>query len=172
MRELAALYATRLDQTGGPLVPTDSFVMAPRLELRYGAERLLPEVGWQIPDMRVQMAYTRGMAKSAAIPWGIYYECWKVDSQGLSLPYASRDLADDWDEDYGTPLIKKGCSWQELENGGSSRSLQERAWLYAYLCGATMLGEEYGICTTFRDFASLELSEYGCLLYTSPSPRD
>jgi hypothetical protein len=54
------------------------------------------------------------------------------------------------------PLCGKGS-----ENYGSSRSLQWRAHLYAYLSGAKFISEEWGGYNTFKDMETYELSEYG-----------
>ncbi len=156
------LYRRRLEETDYLLFPTDSYYMAFRDEIENGAKMLLPEVGWQIPNMRFQLAFTRGMAKSASIPWGIYYECWYCNENGqFSIPFSLKDAQDEWVED----LLHKGYGnerpFSEREHGGSSLSLMERAWVYAYFSGAEILGEEYGVCNTFRSRCSTELSPYG-----------
>lgn len=156
------LYQKRLKDTSSLLFPTDSYYMAFRYEIENGAKLLLPEVGWQIPNMRLQVAFARGMARSASIPWGIYYECWYCNSDGkFSIPFSLRDTQDEWVED----LLYKGYGselpFERREHGGSSLSLMERAWVYAYFSGAEIIGEEYGICNTFRSCHSTELSPYG-----------
>ena len=155
------LWEKRKSLVNAPLFPADSFYMAPRLEIAHGAKRLMPECGWQIPDMRIQLAYTRGMARAAGIPFGIYYECWCAQNdKGLTIPYACDDYRNEWREDELLGEINER-SKSRPEMGGSSRSLQERAWLYAYFCGADALGEEYGVCNTFCNYRDFELSEYG-----------
>ncbi len=156
------LYERRLKETDGLIFPTDSYYMAFRQETQNGAKMLLPEVGWQIPNMRLQLSFTRGMAKSAGIPWGIYYECWYCSPEGnFSIPFSLTDAQDEWVED----LLHKGYGndlpAEKREHGGSSLSLMERAWVYAYFSGAEILGEEYGVCNTFRSCRSAELSPYG-----------
>ena len=46
-------------------------------------------------------------------------------------------------------------------NGGSSRSLQKRLLIYAYLAGAEFVGEEWGGYNTFYDLKDFTLSPYG-----------
>ncbi|MBR5426827.1 MAG: hypothetical protein IK118_00650 [Clostridia bacterium] len=162
LRAAEALYALRARETGGRLFPADSYYMAPRAEIAHGARLLLPECGWQIPNMRVQIAYTRGMAKAAGIPWGIYWECWQNTADaGFTIPFSLRKGQDEWLED----LLHKGAGSdrppEEREHGGSSLSLAERAWRFAYFSGAETVAEEYGVCNTFRDPATAELSPYG-----------
>ncbi len=156
------LYERRLTETDSLIFPTDSYYMAFRQEIESGAKMLLPEVGWQIPNMRFQIAFARGMAKSADIPWGIYYECWHCSPEGnFTIPFSLKDAEDEWAED----LLHKGFGnelpFEKREHGGSSLSLMERAWVYAYFSGASIIGEEYGICNTFRSCKSTELSPYG-----------
>lgn len=154
------LWARRMQMTGGPLFPADSFFMAPKIEIAGGAKMLLPEIGWQIAGTRFQIAYTRGMAKAAGIPWGTYYECWCDQGNGLTIPYAADTAENEWDE---TDLLREMTvrTGGNTENGGSSRSLQERSWLYSYFSGASVMGEEYGVCSTFRNDRDFELSGYG-----------
>lgn len=46
-------------------------------------------------------------------------------------------------------------------NGGSSRSLQKRLLIYAYLAGAEFVGEEWGGYNTFYDLKDFTLPPYG-----------
>ncbi len=157
------LYEARSQTTGFSLIPADSYHMAPRIEIANGCRLLLPEVGWQIPNMRMQMAYTRGMANAASIRFGIYYECWCYNHavENLTIPFSLRDGQDEWGEDQLTTGIGAERTPEERELGGTSRNLQERLWRYAYHSGATVLGEEYGVCNTFRDYHDFDLSVYG-----------
>ncbi len=163
MDDIHWLYETRSLMTDHQLIPVDSYNMAPKIEIANGAKLLMPEVGWQIPDMRVQIAYNRGMAKAANIRWGVYYECWGYTSEvnNLTIPYSLAGHDDEWGEDQ---LIKGNGAHLPLEmreRGGSSRNLQERVWRYAYFSGATVMGEEYGVCNTFRNYDDFDLSPYG-----------
>lgn len=164
LEDIKELYTRRSQVMDGLLIPVDSYYMAPRIEIANGAKLLLPEVGWQIPDMRIQMAYTRGMAKAAKIRWGIYYECWgPTEGYGITIPFSLREGLDEWREDQFHKGVGADRTPEERERGGSSRSLQERAWRYAYLSGASVMGEEYGVCNTFRDYHDFELSSYGTI---------
>ncbi|MCR5782937.1 MAG: hypothetical protein K6G90_09425 [Clostridia bacterium] len=156
------LYALRIAQTDGLLFPADSYYMAPATEIRHGAKLLLPEAGWQIPNLRVQIAYTRGMSAAAGIPWGIYWECWQnTNDAGFTIPYSLREGQDEWLEDLLNKANGHDLPFENREHGGCSLSLMERAWRYAYFCGASLIAEEYGVCNTFRDLSSAELSPYG-----------
>ena len=157
------LYAMRAAMTGYRLIPADSYHMAPRTEIEYGAGLLLPEMGWQIPNARIQTAYARGMARSAGIRWGIYYECWCYNHAvgALTIPHSLRRGQDEWFEDQVTKGTGADRTPEEREEGGTSRNLQERLWRYAYLSGAEVMAEEYGVCNTFRDYRDFDLSPYG-----------
>ncbi len=166
--ELYRMWKLRKEQTGGPIFPADSGYLAPKIEIEMGAKLLLPEIGWQIEGTRVQLAYIRGMAKSANIPWGVYYECWGVNQDGkdefsydrFTVPYSLDLIDNEWTEnELHKQIIER--THGNPENGGSSRSLQERMWVYAYFSGAEYMGEEYGVCNTFRNLNDFELSEYG-----------
>ncbi len=163
LSEVHRLWEKRMAETGCPLIPADSFGCAPRLEIANGATLLLPEIGCNIAGTRFQIAYYRGMAKAHDINWGVYYECWGVveDSiDGLTLSYALDSSDNEWTEDslYDQNMER---TRGHMENGGSSRSLQERSWVYSYFSGAEYMGEEYGVCNTFRNCRDFELGEYG-----------
>ena len=144
------------------IFPADSYFLAPRTELACGARLLLPEVGWQIPNLRIQLAFTRGMAKAAGVPWGIYYECWQhTRDVGLTVPYSLREGQDEWQEDLLHTGNGAALPFDRREHGGSSLSLAGRAWRFAYFSGAAYLGEEYGVCNTFRSLEDASLSPYG-----------
>ena len=156
------LYRRRARETGRRLIPADSYFMSPKTEIENGAGLLLPEIGWQIPNLRVQLALTRGMAKAAGIPWGVYYECWQhTENVGFTIPFSLREGQDEWLED----LLHRGggheLAPERREHGGSALSLAARAWRLAYLSGARYIAEEYGVCNTFRDLNECELSPYG-----------
>ena len=161
--DIRRLYAMRAAMTEELLIPADSYHMAPRIEIANGAKLLLPEVGWQIPNARIQLAYTRGMARAAGIRWGIYYECWCYNSaaSGLTYPFSLRDGQDEWFENQLTRGTGADRTPEEREQGGTSRNLQERLWRYAVFSGASVLGEEYGVSNTFRDYRDFDLSPYG-----------
>lgn len=162
LTEADRLYTRRVFETGGLLFPADSYYMALRTELSAGAKRLMPEAGWQIPNLRAQIAFTRGQAKSAGVPWGIYYECWQnTNGFGFTVPYSLRSGQDEWQEDLLHKGNGSGLDFEKREHGGSSLSLLSRAWRYAYFSGASAVAEEYGVCNTFRDLNDGSLSPYG-----------
>ena len=149
------LFKKRQDYTGGYLVPADSYFLAYPLELKLGAKYLMPEIGAQILNTRVQVAFARGMAKAYKIPFGTYYEPWGGDP--FSACCYQRDNLNEWNLSGAAdfPFVTMG------ENGGSSRSLQRRMHLYSYMAGAEFMAEEWGMCNTFYDWKEFELSPYG-----------
>lgn len=154
MRNSEELFAKRQRYTDGMLVPCDSGFLAYPLELRLGAKRLMPEIGAQTPDTRIQVAFARGMAKACNVPFGTYYEPW--GGKPFSSCCYHREGKNEWNisnEDF--PFETMG------DNGGSSRSLQKRLQLYSYMAGASFLAEEWGMCNTFYDWHDFELTPYG-----------
>ena len=149
------LFADRQKYTKGLLIPADSFYLAYNLEIKNGAKRLMPEIGDQIPNTRVQVAYARGMCKASNIPFGTYYEPW--GGTPFSACCYQRDNLNEWNINDASdfPFVTMG------ENGGSSRSLQNRMHLYSYMAGAEFMAEEWGMCNTFYDWKDFELSPYG-----------
>lgn len=162
LEETGALYRLRAAETQRRLFPADSYYMAPRTEIENGARLLLPEAGWQIPNLRIQIAYTRGMANAAGIPWGIYYECWQnTENAGFTIPFSLREGQDEWLEDLLHTGNGSDLPFERREHGGSSLSVMARAWRFAWFSGAAYIAEEYGVCNTFRDLKTAELSPYG-----------
>ena len=148
------LFAKRQAYVDGDLLPCDSFFQAQKMEVENGAKRLMPEIGAQTPNTRIQVAYARGMARTAGIPFGTYYEPW--GGNPFSACCYQRDGLNEWgigNEDF--PYHTAGG------NGGSSRSLQWRMHLYSYMAGASFMAEEWGMCNTFYDWESFELTPYG-----------
>lgn len=136
------------------LLPCDSYLMMYPFEAENGAKVIMPEVGAQIVDMRLQMCFVRGVSKSYKIKFGAYYEPWGGEPfttcayfKGEKNEWGIEDSAD-------FPFLTGGV------NGGSSRSLQWRVYLYAYLSGADLISEEWGGYNTFTD-ETYALSEYG-----------
>ena len=66
----------RMKFTSGRLLPCDSAMMAPNLEFKLGAQRVMPEIGAQTPSANIQLAYARGMSKAYKKSFGAYYEPW------------------------------------------------------------------------------------------------
>ena len=149
------LFADRQAYTGGYLLPCDSAFLAYKLELENGMRRLMPEIGAQTPNTRIQVAYARGMTKAYGAHFGTYYEPW--GGSPFSACCYHREKKNEWNigssKDF--PFETKG------ENGGSSRSMQARLHLYSYFAGAEFMAEEWGMCNTFYDWHDFELTPYG-----------
>lgn len=148
------LFAKRQAYVNGDLLPCDSYFQAQKLEVENGAKRLMPEIGAQTPNTRIQVAYARGMARAAGIPFGTYYEPW--GGSPFSACCYQRDGLNEWNISAESfPFHTAGG------NGGSSRSLQWRMHLYSYMAGASFMAEEWGMCNTFHDWETFELTPYG-----------
>ena len=139
----------------GELVPCDSGYLAYGFEISVGTKRLMPEVGAQTADARVQIRYARGMTRKDGRNFGVYYEPW--GGEPFSACCYDKDGKNEWGlgESKDFPFKTQG------ESGGSSRSLQKRIFLYSYLCGAEFISEEWGLCNMFCDSESFVLSAYG-----------
>lgn len=148
------IYRRRL-QTHGELIPCDSFFIGYDFEFKNGARVVMPEVGAQTPDVRLQVSYARGEAKAYGKAFGVYYEPW--GGSPFSACCYQKDEKNEWGigESSDFPFVTAG------PNGGSSRSLQWRIFLYAYMSNAAMISEEWGLCNTFVDWENFELSPYG-----------
>ena len=150
-RNMTAIYKKR--QKIGELVPADSAFLAYQFELQNGTKRIMPEVGAQTPDARLQICYARGMTRREGKSFGIYYEPWG------GKPFSAcayNGPKNEWAMGNGDfPFETYG------HNGGSSRSLQKRIFLYAYLSGAEFISEEWGLYNTFLEGTDFCLSPYG-----------
>jgi hypothetical protein len=155
LRNSEELYRRRQKTTLGTLIPCDSYYLAPQPEISLGSKLLMPEIGRQTPDTRIQIAYSRGMARAHKISFGAYYEPW--GGQPFSACCYQKDGLNEWNIGKSTdfPFETMG------ENGGSSRSMQRRMYIYAYFAGAQFISEEWGMCNTFYDWKDFELSPYG-----------
>ncbi|MBE6886283.1 MAG: hypothetical protein E7486_04960 [Ruminococcaceae bacterium] len=148
------LFAKRQEYVSGDLLPCDSFLQAEKLEVDAGAKRLMPEIGAQTPNTRIQVAYARGMARAAGIPFGTYYEPW--GGTPFSACCYQREGKNEWN------ISAESFPYQTSgDNGGSSRSMQWRMHLYSYMAGASFMAEEWGMCNTFYDWENFVLSPYG-----------
>ncbi len=149
------LFARRMAKTDGQLIPCDSFSPAYPLEIAAGVRTFMPEIGWQTPDTRIQIAWARGMARAHGLTFGAYYEPW--GGKPFSACCYHREGKNEWGVTTGAdfPFETKGAS------GGSSRSMQKRMHLYAYFAGASYITEEWGLCNTFYDWHDYELTPYG-----------
>ncbi len=151
---LLAHYNKRTGQYKN-LLPVDSFYLAYALEIAGGAKYFAPEVGAQIPYTRMQICYARGMALAHGKTFGTYYEPW--GGRPFSTCSYHREGKNEWgiggSADF--PFVAEG------ETGGSSRSLQERLYIYSYMNNAEFIAEEWGLCNNFYDWNDFELSPYG-----------
>ena len=148
------LFEKRQNHVKGDVLPCDSWLPAPKLEIELGAKRLMPEIGAQTRNTRIQMAYARGMSYAANIPFGAYYEPWGGDP--LTAFCFHREGKNEWN------ISAESFPFQAVgENGGSSRSMQMRMHLYTYMAGGSFFAEEWGMCNTFYDWEKFELSPYG-----------
>ncbi len=154
------MFKRRMEKCNNMLIPCDSFGLAYKTEIDLGAKMLMPEVGAQTPDTRLQIAYARGMARTSKdVSFGIYYEPW--GGKPFSACCYQRDQMNEWGlgKSSDFPFVTAG------ENGGSSRSLQKRIHIYSYFAGAEFISEEWGMCNTFYDWRDFELSPYGKVKY-------
>ena len=136
------------------LVPCDSAFLAYQFELSCGTKRLMPEVGAQTPDTRLQICYARGMTRREGKSFGIYYEPWGGEPFSACAYNGAKNEWNMCNDDF--PFETYG------PNGGSSRSLQKRIFLYGYLSGAEFISEEWGLYNTFLEGTNNEqLSPYG-----------
>jgi len=151
----ARLFDRRQQYTDNMLLPCDSAYLAYNLELKHGAKRIMPEIGAQTPNTRIQIAYARGMAKAYGVPFGAYYEPWGGDPFSACNYHKTGD--NEWNIHSGAdfPFETKGG------NGGSSRSLQRRMHLYAYMAGAQFMSEEWSMSNVFYDWEDFDLTPYG-----------
>ena len=70
------VYKDRVRKTNGKLIPCDSIFLAYEFEYKQGAQIVMPEVGGQSADARMQISYARGEAKAFGREFGVYYEPW------------------------------------------------------------------------------------------------
>ena len=148
---MTAIYRKR--QNIGELIPCDSYMLAYQFELSAGTKRIMPEVGAQTPNSRLQICYARGMTRREGKSFGVYYEPWGGDPFSACAYNGAKNEWNMGNDDF--PFQTYG------HNGGSSRSLQKRIFLYAYLSGAEFISEEWGLYNTFLEGTDFELSPYG-----------
>ena len=152
-KNITDIYRKRMKV--GELLPCDSAFLAYGFELSCGAKRIMPEVGAQTADARVQISYARGMTRGEGKSFGVYYEPW--GGAPFSTCCYQKDGLNEWGIGDGDDFPFKSSG----DAGGSSRSLQKRIFLYGFLSGAEFISEEWGVCNTFHDWNDYELSPYG-----------
>ena len=158
--DLIGIIQRRLDETDGMIISCDSSAQICYLENKLGVKVFLPEVGGQIPNMRVQVALARGMANAYGKKWGTYYECWFLADGKYTQPVFNTHTFNEWhmaQSQFGDDFTSCG------QNGGSSRLMQRRIYYYSLMSGAEFMGEEWGTNASYTDMSTFELSPYGLL---------
>lgn len=157
---VSAIYKRRMDETLGHVLPCDSYFLLHRMQNELGMKTFMPEVGWQIADMRIAVAVTRGIAGGAGKKWGTYYETWIASPTEFdaSMPCFNDDPSNEW---YLTQDLHPDNFTEHGKAGGSSRLLQKRIYYYSLMSGADYLAEEWGLNCSYSDMNTFELSEYG-----------
>ena len=151
---LEKLYAKRASQHSR-ILPVDSAGLAFALEIDYGAKRFMAEIGAQTPHTRLQVAYGRAMAKAHGCEFGTYYETW--GGEPFTTCNYQKWGKNEWDTESpeAFPFQAAGA------NGGSSRSLQKRLYVYSYMNNVDFMSEEWSVANIFNDWDDFELSPYG-----------
>lgn len=160
LKEVTQNYKIRMNETLGNILPCDSYYLFTRLHNQLGMKTFMPEVGWQIADMRVAVALARGIAKHANKTWGTYYETWiyYVEDNCASMPCYNNDKSNEW---YLTQDLHPDNFTGHGAAGGSSRRLQKRIYYFSLMSGADYMAEEWGLNCSYTDMSTFELSEYG-----------
>ena len=157
--EIRDMYSLRHKETHESILPCDSYYMFTKLQNELGIKTFMPEVGWQIPWMRIQMALARGIAKAAGKLFGAYYETWIYTKEsGYTMPCYNDYPMNEW---YLTQDQHPDDFTSFGHNGGSSRLLQRRIYYHALMSGADYFSEEWGLNSSYNDMETFELSVYG-----------
>ena len=97
MEEMKDMFRRRMAEVDGHILPCDSGFAAIKLENDAGMKSFMPEVGGQIPQMRQQVALTRGIADMGGKTWGTYYECWFHRRDiGYTMPCYNTEPGNEW----------------------------------------------------------------------------
>ena len=160
LKEVAQMFRRRMMDTDDNVLPCDSFYLLPKLQDEIGMRTFMPEVGSQIPLMRIAVALARGVARSSGKTWGAYYECWRhtIGEFDFNMPCFNADPINEWylpQEQFPFDFSTIG------ENGGSSRLLQNRIYYHALMSGADYFSEEWGLNCSYTNMQTFELSHYG-----------
>ena len=98
--EIKDLFTRRMDETDGNILPCDSYYLVTEIQNELGMKSFMPEVGCQIPLMRIEVALSRGIAKASKKTWGVYYECWReIRENGkfiYTMPCFNQDPSNEW----------------------------------------------------------------------------
>ena len=158
-KEIEEMFALRMRETNGHILPCDSYYLYTHLQNKLGMNTFMPEIGCQIPDTRIALALARGMARANHKTWGSYYECWIHNpEEGYSMPCYNTTEFNEWyltQQTHGDDFTTRG------ENGGSSRLLQKRLYYHSLMSGADYFAEEWGLNCSYSDMNTFELSPYG-----------
>lgn len=159
IEEMKDMFRRRMADVDGHILPCDSGFASMKLENELGMKSFMPEVGGQIPQMRQQVALTRGIAENNGKTWGTYYECWFHRRDiGYTMPCYNTEPGNEWylpQELHGDDFTSYG------KNGGSSRLLQRRIMYYSLMSGAHYVAEEWGLNCSYTDMNDFTLSQYG-----------
>ena len=157
--EVREMFQRRLNETDGNILPCDSYYLFTKLQNEMGMRTFMPEVGCQIPLMRLAIALARGTAKASHKTWGAYYECWRSLPDGTyCMPCYHSDEINEW---YLTQQTHTDDFTTFGPNGGSSRLLQNRIYHHALMSGADYFSEEWGLNCSYLDMKEFTLSPYG-----------
>ena len=159
IEEVRQMFQNRQRDTEGFILPCDSYYLFTRMQDQLGMRTFMPEVGWQIPHMRIAVALSRGIAQARGKLWGTYYETWiGTVEEGYSMPCYNNEPGNEW---YLTQETHPDDFTTQGANGGSSRLLQKRIYYYSFMSGADYLAEEWGLNCSYSNMKTFELSEYG-----------
>ena len=159
IEEVRDMFGRRLAETDDNILPCDSFYLFTKLQDEMGMRTFMPEVGCQIPMMRIAIALARGTAKISHKTWGAYYECWRSMPDGTyCMPCFNSDPIIEW---YLTQETHPDDFTTFGPNGGSSRLLQNRIYHHALMSGADYFSEEWGLNCSYTDMQDFTLSPYG-----------
>lgn len=157
--EIKEMFQRRQNDTADNVLPCDSYYLFSKLQNDLGMRTFMPEVGCQIPMMRIAIALARATAKAAGKTWGAYYECWRAMPDGTyCMPCFNLDPTNEW---YLTQETHTDDFTSFGENGGSSRLLQNRIYYHALMSGADYFSEEWGLNCSYTDMEDFTLSAYG-----------
>lgn len=157
--EIKEMFQRRQNDTADNVLPCDSYYLFSKLQNELGMRSFMPEVGCQIPMMRIAIALARATAKAAKKTWGVYYECWRAMPDGTyCMPCFNLDPINEW---YLTQETHADDFTSFGQNGGSSRLLQNRIYYHALMSGADYFSEEWGLNCSYTDMQEFTLSEYG-----------
>lgn len=116
-----------------------------------GASALLTEIGENVSNYQMRLAFNRGAARQYSLPWGVDFSNW----------WCQRIL------DYTILNDGEGGTWGTASHpqGGHSMNLMERSFLMSYMSGADVLVAEGGGPLSFSNTLNAEgfyqLTPYG-----------